>query len=232
VDRFVLVESTVTFTGKPKELVFAAHKDAFAAYADKIIHVVVENCPALSPWKMEFFQRNAIMRGLANVRQEDSVLISDVDEIPPPEGIACVDKAKTASTFWMTLYYYYVNCRQAQVIAGTVCVPSAQFREPQYHRDIRTAIPRYTGRHGWHFSFLGGVERIKEKLAAYAETQTNTSDICNDGHIRRCLDTGDDLFFRKDPWAKKRFVPLDDTYPNCIGDWLKEHPECYKPCPI
>jgi len=92
VDRFVLVESTTTFSGRPKELIFSKNRERFKAFADKIIHVVVDDMPAgdgpKDHWKREHFQRNAIARGLANCRPDDIILISDVDEIPHPETLA------------------------------------------------------------------------------------------------------------------------------------------------
>ena len=43
VDYFVLVESTVTFTGNAKPLYFEQHKELFHKYIDKIIHIVEED---------------------------------------------------------------------------------------------------------------------------------------------------------------------------------------------
>jgi beta-1,4-mannosyl-glycoprotein beta-1,4-N-acetylglucosaminyltransferase len=41
VDKFVLVESTATFRGIPKELYYQNNKDIFKEWNDKIVHVVV-----------------------------------------------------------------------------------------------------------------------------------------------------------------------------------------------
>jgi len=40
VDKFVLVESTVTHRGEPKELYYEKHKEEFSNWNDKIVHVV------------------------------------------------------------------------------------------------------------------------------------------------------------------------------------------------
>ena len=45
VDKFVLEESTVTFSGEPKSMIFAEHRDMFAEFEDKIIYVAVDNSP-------------------------------------------------------------------------------------------------------------------------------------------------------------------------------------------
>lgn len=45
VDKFVIVESTITFSGKPKRLFFNENKDKFTQFSDKIIHVIVDDTP-------------------------------------------------------------------------------------------------------------------------------------------------------------------------------------------
>src|SRR6185312_15373656 len=83
VDKFVLVETTVTFTNKPKSLIFQENLSRFKKFQDKIIHIVVDDMPKSSnPWTLEKFQRDAIRRGLNDCRPDDVVLVSDVDEIP------------------------------------------------------------------------------------------------------------------------------------------------------
>jgi beta-1,4-mannosyl-glycoprotein beta-1,4-N-acetylglucosaminyltransferase len=43
VDYFILVESTRTFSGKKKELVFDKNKDRFSEFKHKIRHVVIDD---------------------------------------------------------------------------------------------------------------------------------------------------------------------------------------------
>jgi hypothetical protein len=45
VDKFVVVESTVTFSGKTKKLFFDENKQMFEKFSDKIIHIVVSDTP-------------------------------------------------------------------------------------------------------------------------------------------------------------------------------------------
>jgi beta-1,4-mannosyl-glycoprotein beta-1,4-N-acetylglucosaminyltransferase len=90
VDHFVIVEATHTFQGDPKPLYFADNARRFAAYADKIIHVVIEFPNDIQPrklhdwspaWRREFYQRDQIVRGLSSAGPADLVIVSDVDEI-------------------------------------------------------------------------------------------------------------------------------------------------------
>ena len=45
VDKFVLEESTVTFSGKPKEMLFAKNREMFREFEDKIVYIAVDNSP-------------------------------------------------------------------------------------------------------------------------------------------------------------------------------------------
>lgn len=84
VHRFLLVESDTTFTGQPKPLHYETNKARFAAFADRIIHIVVRDMPGAeaTAWDRESHQRRAIMRGMTESLPTDAILISDVDEIP------------------------------------------------------------------------------------------------------------------------------------------------------
>ena len=92
VNFFVLAEATTTFRGVFKPLLFEQNKDRFAAFLDRIIHVVVDDMPGFGAseperWKRENFQRQALLRGLAKASWRDYVIISDLDEIPRPSAI-------------------------------------------------------------------------------------------------------------------------------------------------
>ncbi len=108
VDKFVLVESTRTQSNLPKPLHFAANKERFARFADKIVHIVVEDSPDTDVyWDIERFQRDCIQRGLKDCRPDDIVLMSDLDEIPRAEKVSQVVggmrfKAGALANWWHT----------------------------------------------------------------------------------------------------------------------------------
>ena len=223
VDFFVIIEASSTFTGKDKPYNFKFPEK----YADKIRYIQIGKLTDKDPWQNEFTQRNAIMRGLYDVRPDDIILVSDVDEIPNP---AAIEQGKKYPMFTLEqdLFYYYVNCKQVQMWCGTMGVHYSQLaaKSPQWLRNKRGDGINVIPNGGWHYSFLGDVKRISEKLAAFAETQVNTKDVNNPQNIARCLATGEDLFHRKDPWAQKGFV-MEIDHPS-IGEWLKKYPQFYR----
>lgn len=121
VDKFILAESTLTHTGNPKPLYYAENKDRFAKFSDRIVHIVVNDFPAMpedmpvreKAWTRENWQRNAIVRGLPkDIGDNDILLISDMDEIPDP---AYVEKAAAnpagVTRFDLRAYCFFINLR-------------------------------------------------------------------------------------------------------------------------
>lgn len=119
VDRFVLVEATVTHMGQPKPLYYAENKARFAAFHDRITHIVLDNMPDASveknPWVREIAQRDAILRGLTDARPNDRIIVSDLDEIPKPAALRAALELPWLEWrligFWCVNYLLRLNLR-------------------------------------------------------------------------------------------------------------------------
>ena len=125
VDRFVISEATETFSGNPKPLYYEENKEMFAEFADKIIHVVVDDTPPGYTHDRDTFQKNAVGRGLKDCTEEDIIIFSDLDEIPNPEKIKEIlqnfDRTKIYH-FAQRLFYCYLKhgrgVRQPALLCG------------------------------------------------------------------------------------------------------------------
>lgn len=135
VDTFVLVESTHTFTGQEKPLVYAENKKRFARFNDRIIHVVVDDMPeqAESTFVREGHQRSAIGRGLEEANPDDIVIVSDVDEIPKPELLEeALKNAAGRITYFEGVYYHFrLNWR----LVGRQDLMTSRMIEYRHFRD-------------------------------------------------------------------------------------------------
>ena len=82
--------------------------------------------------------------------------------------------------------------------------------EPQIFRDLRTRISTFTSA-GWSFSSFGGPERIREKFEAFAHEEYNKGKYKDEAHLKKCIETGSDLFDRnvKKKKVDKNFFPKD-----------------------
>lgn len=202
VDKFVLVESTKTFTGKDKPLYYKENQERFSKFKDKIIHVVLDETPNEYAWYNECIQRNSISKGLINCNDDDIILISDLDEIPNPELINKYKDIEGIKLFEMTQHYYFLNCKaitQGVWLLGPKMLSYKDFKH--YTDDKQEFIPysehlikelnegttpstiRYF-RHlyhikngGWHFSCLGGANSVIQKFNSFSHTELNTKEL-------------------------------------------------------
>ncbi len=260
VDKFVLVEATLSHQGKPKPLFYELNKDRFSAFHHKLIHVVVDTYPdntAGDAWVFEKHQRNSIINGLTECDPEDLIMISDVDEIPRPEKVLEACAYGHISLFRQQMYYYYLNClnstlHNAATYAwhGAVALPRGAIAHPlQEYRDVARLMSnrfhpkfvnriywmgrlwwelrkrgwtvRFVNNGGWHFSYLGGVDRIIQKIEAFAHTEYNSTDYKSRERIERAIANGEDIFGRDFVY---RSVPIDSTFPA----YVQHHPERFR----
>jgi beta-1,4-mannosyl-glycoprotein beta-1,4-N-acetylglucosaminyltransferase len=49
---------------------------------------------------------------------------------------------------------------------------------------------------GWHFGFLGGPEKIREKIKAFAHVEFNSPTYHSDRNLTKCIAEGKDIFRR------------------------------------
>jgi beta-1,4-mannosyl-glycoprotein beta-1,4-N-acetylglucosaminyltransferase len=109
VDKFVLVEASKTQSLLDKPYFFEENKARYSKFLNKIIHVKVSDNPDLPGWVMENYQRNCITRGLVDCNGEDTILISDVDEIPNLNDIDMSKLKNTIVSFDMSYHTFYAN---------------------------------------------------------------------------------------------------------------------------
>lgn len=261
VDRFVLVESPRTHSRQPKPLWFAENRARFQEFADRIIHVVVQDDPqVLATWEprgrrrfaIEDHDRRSMSRGLTGCRPDDIILTGDVDEIPRAsslrrviEGMKRGYRSDPAARLWsgflrqpwlvrhgrslfkrhhprvtvleQRMYYYFLNCAcvNRPWWPGTRL---AFFRDFTSGYDLRrwggTRVPDA----GWHFSFMGGVERIRAKIAAYAHQEYNRAEYTDPAELARRIGPGQDLF---GDGTRLEWVDLDASFPG----FVRENPD-------
>lgn len=221
VDCFVVVEANRTFTGKPKKLLF--HREDYPKSL-RIVHVPVRDMPGgKDNWERERWQRNAILRGLKDCRGEDIVLISDADEIPRREKLERIIIEWLPTAFHQRMSCYYLNCLSSQDWCGTTMCLKKQLKSPQELRDRRYKMARIEDG-GWHFSYLGGAERIREKIRAFSHSEFNRRPFTDKKHIGQCIAGMTDLFDRKG-YTYKSETPNLSILPRVVMDHLEDFKE-------
>ena len=240
VDKFVLVEMNKTHTGADKPFIFDENKKRFAPFFNKIIHIKVDTYPRLetsdkdpygNKWILENYQRDQIMQGLKNARDDDIVIISDLDEIPNPDMIKNYDGSGICVLEERMMYYYINNiCTSAPVWKnGTRIGKISDLKNPkqtlppkEFYQYSHSGLPTYfrfcSGKFienaGWHFSYLGGVDAIIKKRQAIVEQQFNNSKNMDPSYISKKIKNGEDILDRKE--LTYQAVPLDSSFPEYI----------------
>jgi beta-1,4-mannosyl-glycoprotein beta-1,4-N-acetylglucosaminyltransferase len=232
VDYFVIVESTHTFTGKEKPLYFNEHKHAFEKFKDKIVHIIVDDFPHKNiieftnkQWENEFYQRNAISRGLARIhtlKDDDVIIISDVDEIPDPRTLRKIRQGEIIITFnilEMDFYYYNLNTKISDKWYHCKIISYKQYTS--LHKscnDIRMSKPPRIANGGWHLSYFGDVQFIKNKINTFSHQELNIERHTNVATIEERIKNSVDLYGRNVKIDKLKikdntYLPVEyDTY--------------------
>ena len=243
VDYFVIVEATSTYSGKKKPLHYQENAQRYTLFKDKIIHIAVEDMPDidknnLSRRDLENYQRDQIKKGLQNCNKQDVILVSDVDEIPNPkkfgEMIVALNSVYQVLTFKQKLYYYYINGLMHNAWFGSTC---CKFSTCQGVFESSAQKIRMSGSHalndkgafiskgGWHFSYLGGIDRIIKKINSLADDEYYKDKYKDREIILKRIEQGKDLFGRD---YTIRYGKIDGTYPVYLLENINKYRQLIK----
>jgi len=202
VDYFVVVESKFTHKGDKRDLKFNHKK--FNKFKDKIIYLIYDKPPQkiikfksedseeekstkyiLNAAYRENGQRNYILKGLDDAKENDIILISDVDEIPNLSNISWNEIKEKIILFKQDMFYYKFNLRLPDVIwTGTKGCKKKDLMNPQWLRNVKDRkyssfrIDTFFSKNkyssikiinngGWHFSNIKTAKEIEHKLKSY-----------------------------------------------------------------
>lgn len=201
VDAFVLCEATRTFRGEPKPLVFQQNRARFSQYLDKIVHVVVDDMPETDgQWAREYFQRRALARGLGDARPEDIVIIADADEFVSRATAQALRKMEGFIQIVTPMFQFFINTRASVKWNKVFAFSYALLPELPDFSLVRVkqneTLEKFGSRGhridpgGWHFTYLGGAEKVAQKLRAYSHTGGIYDAMLQEGAIAEQLVSG------------------------------------------
>lgn len=236
VDKFVLVESSLTHSSKNKPYYFEESKDRFKDFLHKIVHVKVDDTPNIPPrpgrmgtfhnrHDIEWFQRDCASRGLVACSDDDLILLSDVDEIPRPESVMQANEIllrdeNSIVSFKQKLYYYYINglCMKGSITEpwwGTTACLYKRYPGAQNMRNTKASNKNVISDGGWHFSYIGGADSIALKIESFSHAEFDNEAVKDRNRIKKVIESGIDLFERHDK-PKQVYVKLDESFPKHV----------------
>ena len=239
VDEIVIVECDQTHAGSFKGFNLEKQWDRYKKWHHKINYIKSENVLNNSDaWKNEYTHRDQMNLGLSHLNDEDIFIISDCDEIVRPEILEMMRKSEydhyriVAPVFYFK--FNYVQAIDPPIVWSKAFrgkyknIPASHFRydkNPRNHRETINIDNQITIPHaGWHFSWLGDVNFIKNKLTSFAHTELNTDDILNGINIDDSIANGIDHLQRGQQSTGYRSVSFNEYFP----EYLIQNKEKYK----
>lgn len=230
VDKFIIIESKQTFTGNDKPLYLQSILDEkYSQYKDKIEIITVEKTSFLNAWDREKYQFNFISKkslSHLNLKDDDLIILSDVDEIIKRsviEDMKLNGYNLDGGNFEGPVFYFKFNImtsekwEKAKYVSYKNLINFTTHRYETNKNSIKNSM--------WHFSYLKNIEGVQEKIKAYSHQEFNTKQINNYKNIKDSIDNLRDPFGRNNITLSK--VNIDDNYPiyikeniNLLKDWI------------
>ena len=212
VDKIIVIEGDRTYDGRP-------YASSFASDDPKVEHHIV---PLLEHPK-DRWENEALQRRLAGeiAKQYSGTLFFEcVDEIIHP---AFYRQWYQPMCLSLDNYYYYFNGRDIGLKPDhpmPIAMPIEMITDLHQQWEQRHSF-EIIANAGWHFSYLGGVDRIKEKLEAYSHVENDTDEVKDS--LAENIEAGRDIFGRPD--HRFEFVPIDTSFPDELVNNQDEYKE-------
>ncbi|KXV19254.1 hypothetical protein AD933_02055 [Acetobacter malorum] len=240
VDHFVIGEASQTYTGKEKKKYFLENKERFTKFLDKIIYVDIKSDGNFEEvWDREFYQRGQILNPLKNIADDSVIIFSDVDEIPNKYALRKAVEFDGVMHMKMNFFQYYLNMliddnwvapytikkKYLNKLTTAEDTPGksiylARYSIDQYAHLLDIPFEKAQKCCGWHFTFMGGIKTIQQKLAAYSHTDDYWPAMMKDeAKLQEVLDIGIRI------WSNDQlvqYVPVDHTFPKYVQDNQKK----------
>ena len=251
VDKFVISESTVTFSGMPKPLYFQENREMFDEFKDKIIHQVVDDSPmgeGTDAFMRDSHQKCAVARGLKDAKPEDVIIFSDVDEIPNPEAVRRVlenfDDSKIYALAQRNFYCYLdmeeksgnllsvtgefdgFTGRERKWLGTKICKYSMleKYTTEQLRDKEQKHLMVRVPEGGWHFSYMGGSKN--ESVAQRVKYKIKSAAHQEYNNRSTLFKVRENIKNRQDILGREadfQIVPIDETYPVYLQEHVKEY---------
>ena len=194
------------------------------------------------PYLRENFQRNCILRGIEAAKEDDLILISDLDEIPNPKKLNVFNIKDRYAAFKQKHFYYKLNLQSEKNpfwIGTRICLKK-YLKSPQWLRELKFKkrpfwrIDKFRLNNiiddgGWHFCNLKKPEDLLYKYKNLCETndpyhfkERINEKYLNLEQIKEQILKNKDIIGRDDTFKK---VNIDENYPEFVTnniEMLKE----------
>lgn len=196
-----------------KKPYYTNFNDYSSAAQDKIINIPIR-------FQRAVYNRDHSIQGVlkAGAKSDDIIITSDADEIANPLVIEQIKNWFNPENYYILVcksFYYNLNSFFYNDWKGSRICTLKKLEE--YSIDLLRQ-PELNDKAyliedgGWHWSFFGDVENMRQKLNAYEHQENNTQENQNLLESR--------ITNKKDPFGRSQWdpqiVPIDDTFPEYV----------------
>lgn len=232
VDYFVILESSVDFKDRPKQLYVQDNWSRFITFHHKMIYQVlnVTGRSFKDPWDREHFSRNAMMDqvfpnlvGDQQANPGDVIIVSDVDEIPRADTVKALRNCQFPRRLTLRTDYYRYSFQwllrdnqwihpQATFYDGNNTIKPESLRMGKADAELYNA--------GWHCSScLASLQDMVNKITSFSHSEFNRPEFIDRSKILQRVRHG------RDPYNRStKIYDRIDRNPD-IPQYLLEHAE-------
>ena len=197
VNKFIVVESLFSHSGKPKKLNFDIKN--YQKFKDKINYIIIENEPeglivnqnlSSAEKRLNSLRRveqsyDYMAKSLNDAEDNDLIILSDNDEIPNLNSKQFLNSKKNIFIFEQLFFYYKFNlhydlmnwfgskaCRKKKLMSMSWLRNLKNKQYPFWRFDTLFSKTKYNNLEiikdgGWHFTNLMTVEKLYEKMSNF-----------------------------------------------------------------
>ena len=197
VDKFIVVESLFSHSGKPKKFNFDIKN--YQKFKDKINYIIIENEPEglivnqnlssaekrLNSLKRVEQSYDYMAKSLNDAEDNDLIILSDNDEIPNLNSKQFLNSKKNIFIFEQLFFYYKFNlhydlmnwfgskaCRKKKLMSLPWLRNLKNKQYPFWRFDTLFSKTKYNNLEiikdgGWHFTNLMTAEKLYEKMSNF-----------------------------------------------------------------
>ena len=177
----------------------------------------------LEHYARDCYEKEALIFPLQNCKDDDIILLSDLDEIVTASALKSVlDNFDPEQIYFFQhgTYYYYLNLKSDEISYGTIALTYKKFKEMS-HSAMREDKPGLKiPSAGYHFTYLGNAEAVKNKVESFSHQEFNVPQVKDHigWSIRNAIATGRDLYGR----PRQFQVVGIETLPKYVQDNLEK----------
>lgn len=192
VDLHLIIEGAISHSNKPKPLYFLDNHKRFDSFSNKIIYRTAK-FQYENAFYNDWAYRDIMLSSISNLKNDDIICHSDIDEIPCPETLKEVcSNIKQPVTLEGQYYQFCVDLlgrRDKNVIvikAGWIKDSLHKYRDNRSNYHVKDMFT-FVNNASWHYSSLAPIENIISKFERYAHHNEVAPQARNKDFLLKCI---------------------------------------------